>query len=125
MLCKVTLQFLLSAVFINSMHCPTLYSTPRPLTRIELIALVAGDVAPENIIIEIQSDGLAFLPDDEFRALLKNAGADRRILDALTTANAVSSSSEDTPTWKQLFSQLSHAGSQIKAEQWTAAAQTL
>ncbi|MGB7024124.1 MAG: hypothetical protein WBD73_10025 [Candidatus Acidiferrales bacterium] len=49
---------------------------PRPLTRSTLLALVSGAALPENIASEIRKNGLAFQPDDAFRAVLKTAGAD-------------------------------------------------
>jgi hypothetical protein len=65
-------------------------SAPPPLRRGELPALVAGDSLPENIISEIQSRGLTFSPDDNYKSLLKTAGADTSVLGDLTTAKIVS-----------------------------------
>ena len=41
-----------------------------PLRQAELLALVAGNALPENIVREIGTDGLAFHPDDAYRSLL-------------------------------------------------------
>lgn len=55
----------------------------KPLQQIELMALVAGNALSEDIVHEITTDGLAFHPDDAYRAALKEAGADSTVLKAL------------------------------------------
>lgn len=57
-----------------------------PLGANELTALVVGQALPENIVHALTQDGVAFQPDDAYRALLKTAGADDSILDALAKA---------------------------------------
>jgi len=74
--------------------------------------------------MEIQADGLAFLPDDEFRSLPAGAGANPKIVAALNVANAVSSSGNESVKEKQLLQQVSRAGSQIKAKQFDAVVET-
>jgi len=86
---------------------------------------VAGHIFPDNVVMEIQADGLAFLPDDEFRSLLTGAGADPKVIAAMNVANAISSSANESATEKQLLQRLSRAGSQIKRKQIDAAVQTL
>jgi hypothetical protein len=39
------------------------------------LALVAGDILPENVAFDIQARGLAFVPDASHKSLLKSAGA--------------------------------------------------
>ena len=73
---KVLLASLLCLVVASLGFYPTTKASPRPLRKSEVLALVAGDIFPDNIVMEIQADGLAFLPDDEFRSLLTSAGAD-------------------------------------------------
>ena len=73
---KVIFAPLLCLVVVSLGFYPTTKASPRPLRKSEILALVAGDILPDNIIMEIQADGLAFLPDDEFRSLLTSAGAD-------------------------------------------------
>jgi hypothetical protein len=50
---------------------------------------VAGNALPENVAREIAIDGLAFRPDDHYRALLKAAGADAKILSALSSTKVL------------------------------------
>lgn len=45
-----------------------------PFTGREVIALVAGDALSEDIILEINSRGLAFHPTDAYRGLVTTAG---------------------------------------------------
>ena len=73
---------LLCLVVASLGFCPTTKASPRPLRKSEILALVSGDIFPDNVIMEIQADGLAFLPDDEFRSLLTSAGADPKVIAA-------------------------------------------
>src|ERR1700728_3907248 len=57
-----------------------------PLRASEVVALVSGNALPENIVAAINADGLAFHPDDTYVALLKTAGADTRVIDAVQSA---------------------------------------
>ena len=120
---KVIFAFLFCLVVASLGFCPTTKASPRPLRKSEILALVAGDIFPDNVVMEIQADGLAFLPDDDFRSLL--AGADPKIIAALNVANAVSSTGNESVKEKQLLQRLSRAGSQIKAKQFDAAVETL
>jgi hypothetical protein len=72
---------------------------PHPLSKSDLLALVAGQVVPENIAFEIRSRGLAFTPDLAFSGLLKQADADSRVFVALSaakTSSAGNPASEET-----------------------------
>ena len=86
---KQTLR--LSLVVVALLFCAFFLATssnssPRPLRRSELLALVAGEILPENVVSDIQSRGLSFTPDGNYKSLLSTAGADARILTALNTA---------------------------------------
>ena len=92
---------------------------PRPLSKSELLALVAGDIVPENVIYDIHSHGLAFVPDASYKLLLKSAGANDKVLAALggakinSGANTPAGDSSDV----ELLQHLSHAGALIKSGQ--------
>src|SRR5215468_11715212 len=58
----------------------------RPLSKSELMALVAGRVVPENTAFQIRSRGLGFVPDLVFSGMAKQAGADSRVFAALAAA---------------------------------------
>src|SRR6267143_3293959 len=86
------------------------------LRKSELLALVAGDSLPENTVFEIRSRGLSFTPDDKYKSLLKDAGADPTVLAALGTAKITdeqSAGTEDSP----LLQHHSSAGAKIRAGQ--------
>lgn len=57
-----------------------------PISANELFALIAGDALPENIVHAIEKDGLAFRPDDVYRAQLQAMGSDASILNAVEAA---------------------------------------
>jgi hypothetical protein len=61
----------------------------KPATDSELLALVAGNALSENIVHEIESRGLSFHPTNAYRAQLTAAGADPRVLAALSKATSV------------------------------------
>jgi tetratricopeptide (TPR) repeat protein len=61
-------------------------TSPRPLRQTKLLALVAGNALPENIVNGIRARGVAFRMDDSFRAQLTTAGATPSILAALAAA---------------------------------------
>lgn len=123
---NVRSSFLLLLVSILLVSCShsVKAASPRPLTKSELLALVSGGIIPDNVVMEIRADGLAFVPDDELGSLLSAAGADPKILDAVKSART-SSPVKDTPEQKQLLAALSRAGSQIKANQLDEATATL
>src|SRR5882762_10263150 len=122
---KVILASLLCLVLVSLVFCTNTKASRRPLRESEILALVAGGIIPDNVVMEIQADGLAFLPDDEFRSLLTSAGADPKVIAALNVANASSSSANESATEKQLLQRLSLAGAQIKAKRPDAAVATL
>jgi len=114
MLRKVTLSFLLSVICICLTNLTTAKAAPRPLTRSELLALVAGDILPENVVFDIQSRGLAFVPDASYKSLLKTTGANAKVLASLNSAKTTPGEATDASE-SQLLLHLSHAGARIKS----------
>src|SRR5262249_51244818 len=91
----------------------------------DVLALVAGQVVPENIAFEIRSRGLAFTPDLGFSGLLKQAGANARVFDAMSGAKilpAGNSASEESP---ELLRHLTNAGKLINQKALDEAAKEL
>ena len=84
------------------------------LAKAELLALVAGDILPENVAFDIQSRGLAFVPDASYKLLLKSAGADAKVFAAISAAKTTPSEAAGASE-AQLLQHLSHAGALIKA----------
>jgi len=89
-------------------------SATKPLRASDLLALVAGSALPEDIVHEIAADGLAFRPSDSYRALLKTAGADPKILAAVDSAKVVVEQAPETESGKALLQHIATAGSNIK-----------
>jgi tetratricopeptide (TPR) repeat protein len=96
----------------------------QPLSKTELMALVAGDSQPENITHEIRVNGLNFTPDDDYKVLLKAAGANSKVMAALPDAKVFASAKPNTGD-AMLLKHLSHAGSLYKSGQLEKAAAEL
>ena len=111
---KTTLTFLICLIGIILYFEPVARCSPRPLSKAELLALVAGDILPENIAFDIQSRGLAFVPDASYKSLLKSAGADAKVFAALSAAKTTPSEAAGASD-AQLLQHLSHAGGLIKS----------
>jgi tetratricopeptide (TPR) repeat protein len=122
---KITTAFLKISVLITLLCSPLANASPRPLKKSELLALVAGDTLPENVIGEISARGLAFVPDVAYKALLRSAGADSQVLAALASAKSVSPAQADSSKDVELLKHLSRSGTLIRAGQSEAAAQEL
>lgn len=111
---KITLASLISLIWMCVASLPAAHCTPRPLSKAELLALVAGDVLPENVAFDIGARGLDFTPDAAFNSLLKSAGADAKVFAALRTAKSTPNPSANASE-AQLLEHLSHAGALIKS----------
>ena len=109
-----------AALFVPSAGSQTV---TKPLRASELLALVAGNALPENIVTAINVDGLAFKPDDNYRALLKTAGADATVLSALSTAKITSDQNAQDESGKDFLQALANAGADLKAKQYDDAGQ--
>ncbi|HUC54483.1 MAG TPA: tetratricopeptide repeat protein, partial [Candidatus Cybelea sp.] len=110
---KTTLTFLLCFITVIFISEPVARCGPRPLSKAELLALVAGDILPENIAFDIQSRGLAFVPDASYKSLLKSAGADAKVFAAISAAKTTPETAGASDA--QLLQHLSHAGELIKS----------
>jgi len=89
---------LLAASLLVSFTAAASETAPRPLRQTELLALVAGNALPENIVNEVRARGVAFRMDDSFRAQLTTAGAAPSILAALGAAKQPAKvTAEDKP----------------------------
>ena len=58
----------------------------RPLSAERLLALVAGNALPENVMALLETHRLGFTPSEEFRKQLRQAGATADELKALSKA---------------------------------------
>src|SRR5260221_6526776 len=94
---KLAFLSLLVACLLVSFTAGASETSSRPLRQTELLALVAGNALPENIVNEIHTRGIAFRMDDSFRAQLKTAGATPSVLAALGAAKPPANATEDKP----------------------------
>ena len=92
-------------------------TTPKPLRRAQLLALVSGNVLDTTITAEIRHRALAFSPSDAYVSLLKQAGADSKVLDAVRKAKTNSVEGPTTPQDSLLLQHLAKAGSLAKSGQ--------
>jgi tetratricopeptide (TPR) repeat protein len=91
-------------------------AAPRALSKAELLSLVAGEILPENVAFQLRSRGISFVPDAAFKALVKSAGADSKILAALDKAKSAATS-PDTSDNLNLLKHLSQAGALLGSGQ--------
>lgn len=114
---KITILILISltcTVLVLWSH-PNL--EPKTLSRGQILALVAGQCIPDVVLAEIQARGIRFTPDENFKSLLKNAGADRKVLSALNTAKIVPAGKTEEPEDPTFLQRLSNAGKFYAAKQ--------
>lgn len=107
---------------------PFLYSqtASKPVSKSELLALVAGNALSENIVHEVQTRGLSFRIDDAFKAQLSTAGADTTLLTAAASAKTIHASDKpDGETEVALQNHLSSAGRMLRAKQYQEATREL
>ena len=116
----------LALLTVTSVVSFRLFAFPsRPLSKSELLALVAGQVVPENTAFEIRSRGLGFVPDMAFNGLLKQAGADSRVFAALASAKTSSAGAGALQDSSELLRHLTNAGQLIRQNNLDAGAKEL
>jgi len=121
---NITLS-LVTVVCCFSLGCHTASSSPRPLSKSELLAVVAGETFYGNIVSDIGVSGLAFTPDAAYLALLKDAGANAAVLEAVNTAKHAPKANTVPLENAAFLAHLSKAGKFIRAQQLDAAAAEL
>jgi len=87
---------------------------PHALRASRVMALQAGGALPENLAHDIEVRGLTFHPDDQFLALMKKAGADAKVLTALSKATVSGDIKPDVKPDPELLVQLSDAAVLMK-----------
>jgi tetratricopeptide (TPR) repeat protein len=90
----------------------------KPLDATKLLALVAGNALPENIVAEVTAGGLSFTPSDEYRAQLTEAGATEEVLRSVSQAKVRAGEEEETTKERQSWPHLAAAGKLIRAEKY-------
>jgi len=69
----------------------------KPLTRVDVLALVAGAVPSERVAKYVEKRGITFQPGDEYFDILKATGAEEPVFAALRKAQAAATDSGGTP----------------------------
>lgn len=101
-------------------------STKRPLDATALVALVAGNALPENIVAAVKVRGLNFTPRAQYRAQLSEAGATSEILEAVSkTSVAAPKDNEETNSEAAGREHLALAGKLIRAREFEDAAKEM
>lgn len=121
----IFIMYGLSFLTITAMMSLVVVASPsHALTQSELLALIAGECQPENIIFEIRSRGLAFTPGMAYTGLLTQAGVNSKVLVEInaTKATTPGGSPNDNP---ELLRHLSSAGRLIRHNELDAAAKEL
>lgn len=116
-----------AAILLVLWGCVALPGTPadtptKPLRASELLSLVAGGALPENVVLEISADGLAFRPNDSYRVLLRTAGTDPRVLAALDSAKVVADLAPEAESGQDLLQHIATAASLMKDKRYDEAA---
>jgi tetratricopeptide (TPR) repeat protein len=120
--------FLAVVLFVScsfGSSCSAAKDTPRPLSKSELLALVAGKSLPDGIVVEILATGLNFDPDDRYVSLLQTAGANSRVLAVVSAAQHVPTGKPADPNEDPLLVRLSEAGKLIDENKFDEAHQKL
>ncbi len=117
---KITTSFLILVVCTLLSKYAYAQSSHHPLSESDLLALVAGQTLPENVVSEINRCGINFKPDLAYASLLKAAGANSQIFNALDSARQFLY--ENTPASDgQSLRHLSSAGKLIRLRQFDGA----
>ena len=67
----------------------------KPLTQVQVLSLVAGEVPNHRVAMLVQDRGIDFEPSDEFFRELRLAGGDDELADALKNAKVTKLDSVD------------------------------
>src|SRR6202035_217525 len=98
-------------------------STKKVLDATTLVALVAGDALPENIVAAVKTRGLNFTPTAEDKTQLSKAGATSEVLNAVSkTGVAAAKDDEETKNEAVGREHLALAGKLIRANEFEEAA---
>jgi tetratricopeptide (TPR) repeat protein len=92
-----------------------------PMGEAQVIALVAGDALPENIVHFVTVRGLAFRPGASYLEQLKAAGAAPSVIDALKTAKVIPSNAPEHDADADLLKHLVAAATLKKSGKYSEA----
>ena len=113
----------LIAVLFTSCHSAR--SSSAPVSKVELMALVAGRAWPPSVVREIGLRGLGFQADDAYRSQLVDAGADASVLEALKNAKVASPPEAESESQKKVLLHMNAAARLMKGKNYNEAAAEL
>jgi len=96
----------------------------KPLTKGQLLALVAGNALSENVVHHLGAEGIGFRPSAEYRSLLLGAGADAAVLEAYDKAK-VSAAADSEELSREYLQHLAAAGKLMREKKDAEAAKEL
>jgi tetratricopeptide (TPR) repeat protein len=99
---------------VASLGCKAQDATPQPLTAAGVLALVAGGALAETTSHAITADGISFRPDDYYRGLLTTAGADPKVLAALSSARVTADTTPENQPGKDFLEHFARAGASAR-----------
>lgn len=70
---------------------------PKPLDRVQMLALLAGGVPTQRVVELVEERGIDFEPTEDYLKILQGAGADDALLNALRQARRVPTPAVDAP----------------------------
>lgn len=101
-------------------------SRSAPISDSELMALIAGNALPDNIIQSLKARGLDFQPNDKYLSVAKSAGANAILIGAIQKANFKGAADKiDAGTLSFAVSQLGAAGKLLREKDFDGATMQL
>jgi tetratricopeptide (TPR) repeat protein len=97
----------------------------KPIRAEEVLALIAGNALSKDIVHAISQNGLAFTPDDSYRALLKTIGADESIVAALNGATSAAGGAAETMPERAVLQHYVDASLKMKSKDFKGASQEM
>jgi tetratricopeptide (TPR) repeat protein len=124
---SVKRSWIISLVFCFATTLVTASEAPQqPLSRSELLALVAGGALGENIVLELKERAIGFTPTERYYQLLRQAGAGDTVLAAVKSSKANShSAATDDKLQEELLQHLACAGEFIRDRKYSDASREL
>src|ERR1700730_6222962 len=106
-------------LFLCAMAAAAPQTAQKPLRGTRLLALVAGNVLPENVVALVKARGLAFKPTEHYLEQLGQAGATSAVLNVVGNAKVQAETEVEEPMREpQILAHLATAGKLIREEKF-------
>lgn len=97
---KLLLLIAITALFAAA-QTPTV-APPKPLTRAQIIALLAGDVPSARVTMLVEERGINFASNDAFLDQVRKSGGDDDLVNALQSSRVTKRTAAPSPTAAQI-----------------------